>query len=115
MNTVTIIGDIGNTPTLRETASGQPVLNLLIAVDSQYGETETGRKERTDWIPIVVWGALGKHCSRFLTKGSRVGVEGRVQSRAVKNRDGTTTQMLEISARNIDFLRLKEIVPVVET
>lgn len=106
MNSVNFIGNIGNVPELRQTRSGKSVLNLNIAVDDIVTGGDTGervKEQRTDWIPVVIWGPLAEHCHRNLSKGHKVAVSGSVRSRVYQNQSGATVHTLEVWARNIDF------------
>lgn len=96
MNTCSLIGRLGGDPELRYTKAGNSVCNFRLAVD--------GPKDRTDWLSIVAWGATAENCAKYLSKGSRVGITGRVQSRSWQTQDGQKRTSIEINAYNVQFL-----------
>jgi len=70
---------------------------------NQQGERET------DFIPIVIWRKQAERCSEYLTKGSQVAVEGRLQIRSYEDKDGIRRRVAEVIARRVEFLqRLKK-------
>lgn len=107
-NTSMLIGNLGSDVELRESDSGTPVCNLSLAVDRVYYRTlPDGNRERvktTDWIPVTVWGSLAENCSKWLKKGSLIGVRGSLRLRQYNNRSGDTVRTLEVRAEAIDFL-----------
>ena len=91
-------------PELRSTQSGQPVLNIRMATTESYYDSSTKeRKERTDWHAVTVWGARGKALSTILSKGSRICVEGRLQTRSFE-KDGQKHWATDVVANNIVLL-----------
>jgi single-strand DNA-binding protein len=103
MNRVTLIGNLGGAPRLRTTDSGTPVCNLRMATTERW--TQNGqRQERTEWHDITVWGRMAENCGRFLSKGSKVAVEGELRSRVWQTDDGETRRSSFINARTVEFL-----------
>lgn len=99
-----LIGNLGADPELRTTQSGQSVLNLRMATTESYFDSSTKeRKERTDWHSVVVWGARGKALSNILSKGSRICVEGRNQTRDF-DKDGQKHYRTDVVANKVVLL-----------
>ena len=75
-----IIGNLGRDPEMRYTAAGKPVTNFSVAVSRRY-TVESETREETQWFRVSAWNQLAETCSQYLTKGQRVFVEGRLQTR----------------------------------
>lgn len=104
MNRVTLIGNLGQDPDLKRTQTGQPVLNLSLATTESFFDSNTKeRKERTEWHRVTIWGARGEALSKILTKGSRICVEGRLQTRSWE-KDGEKRYSTDINAQNVILL-----------
>jgi len=99
-----LIGNIGQDPELRFTASGTAVMNLRIATTEKYKDRDGERKERTDWHSVVVWGKRAEALEKFLRKGSRLYIEGPVQTSSYEAREGGKRYKTEINAREIILL-----------
>ncbi len=108
MNKAIIIGNLGRDPELRYTNSGMAVANFTVATSERFGGKDGGeKKERTEWHRIVVWGAQAESCSKYLSKGRKVAVDGRIQSREWEDKDGNKRTTTEIVAQNVEFLSSK--------
>jgi single-strand DNA-binding protein len=104
MNRATLIGNLSKNPELRITASsGVSVCTFTIAVNRGFGD-----KKEVDFIPIVTWRGLADNCAKFLSKGSKVGVSGRIQTRSYDANDGSKRYVTEIVADDVEFLSPKE-------
>jgi single-strand DNA-binding protein len=105
LNRVTLIGNLGQDPELRYTQSNQGVLSLRIATTESYFDNNTKeRKERTEWHSIVIWGKRGEALNKILSKGSRLCVEGRLQTRSWEDKTGAKRYTTEIVASNVILL-----------
>ena len=105
LNRVTLIGNLGQDPELRYTQSNQGVLSLRIATTESYFDNNTKeRKERTEWHSIVIWGKRGEALNKILSKGSRICVEGRLQTRSWEGKDGGKRYTTEVVANNVILL-----------
>jgi single stranded DNA-binding protein (ssb) len=94
-------------PELRYIPSGSAVTSFTIAVNRMY-TTQTGEKKKeTCFIRVVVWGKTAETCGEYLSKGSPVMVEGRLQSRNWVGQDGQKRNTIEVVANNVQFLRTK--------
>ena len=102
------IGNLGADPELRTTGSGTSVCEMRIAINESWYDKNAGeRKERTEWVRVVVWGASGENCAKYLSKGSKVFVEGRIQTREWEDKDGNKRYTTEIVASSVQFLDTK--------
>ena len=106
VNKAILIGRLGADPELRTTTSGRPVASLRLATNEVWTDRDGKKQERTEWHRIVVWGPQAEQCAKYLTRGSLVYVEGRLQTREFE-RDGVTRQVTEINAAQVSFLSFK--------
>jgi single-strand DNA-binding protein len=105
LNRVTLIGNLGQDPELRYTQSNQGVLSLRIATtESYFDNTTKERKERTEWHSVVIWGKRGEALSKILSKGSRICIEGRLQTRTWEDKTGSKRYSTEVVANNVILL-----------
>lgn len=105
LNKVFLIGNLTRDPELRYIPSGSAVVTFTVAVNRVY-KTQTGeKKEQTSFIRVVVWGRRAEVCGEYLSKGSPVFVEGRLQSRDWETQDGQKRNTIEVIADNVQFLR----------
>ena len=109
VNRVTLVGNLGADPELRQTQAGQPVANLRIATSDSWLNKQTGnREERTEWHSVSVWGKQAEIAGRYLSKGRSVYIEGRLQSREYQAQDGQTRKVWEVVASQVVFLGGRE-------
>jgi len=104
VNKVILVGRLGKDPELRSTTSGTSVCEFTIATGESWKGKDGQTQERTEWHRIVVWGRLGEICSKFLSKGRQVFLEGRIQTRSWEDKDGNKRYTTEIVARDVQFL-----------
>jgi len=104
INKAFVMGNLGADPELATTQSGQSVTNFRIASNEQWTDKQGERQERTEWHRIVVWGRQAENCKEYLSKGSTVFVEGRIQTRTWEDRDGNKRYTTEIVAQNVQFV-----------
>jgi single-strand DNA-binding protein len=104
MNKVMLIGNLGAYPKLRFTPDGIPVANFSIATNTRWTDKESGdKKSKTEWHRIVAWRNLGELCAEYLSKGDKVYVGGKMQTRSwVK--DGITRYITEVNISEVEFL-----------
>jgi len=99
------IGNLGADPELRTTTSGTSVCEFRLAInESWFDKASNERKERTEWIRVIVWGKSGENCAKYLSKGSKAFVEGRIQTREWQDKDGNKRYTTEIVANSVQFL-----------
>lgn len=102
LNKVMLLGNLGADPELRVTQSGQSVLKLRLATSSSYLDKDRVRQERVEWHGVTVWGKRAEALSRFLSKGSRLFVEGELRTSSFDAADGTGKRYrTEVNATNI--------------
>lgn len=103
INKVILIGNLGADPEVRYAQNGTAVANFRVATTETW--TKDGKKEeQTEWHRIVAFARLGEICGEYLAKGSRVYIEGRLQTRKWDDRDGNTRYTTEIVAREMKML-----------
>jgi single-strand DNA-binding protein len=105
LNKVLLIGNLTRDPELRYIPSGSAVATFTVAVNRVYKDQAGEKKEQTSFIRVVVWGRRAEVCGEYLSKGSPVFVEGRLQSRDWETQDGQKRSTVEVVADNIQFLR----------
>lgn len=107
MNSVQIIGNIVRDPEVRYTRTGKAVASFTVAVNRSWVSVQGERKESTDYIPVVAWGRLADLVGQRITKGTRVFVEGRFQTRSYETQEGEKRYMTEVVANliapNVEF------------
>ena len=105
LNKVLLIGNLTRDPELRYVPSGSAVASFTLAVNRVY-KLQTGeKKEEVSFVKVIVWGRMAEVCGEYLSKGSPVFVEGRLQSRSWDGPDGQKRSAMEVIAVNIQFLR----------
>jgi single-strand DNA-binding protein len=103
VNKAILIGNLGADPEVRYTQNGTAVANFNLATTETW--TKDGNKEeKTEWHRIVAFGRLGEICGEYLSKGSKVYIEGRIQTRQWDDRDGNKRYTTEIVAREMKIL-----------
>lgn len=107
LNKVMIIGRLGRDPELRYMSGGDPVANLNIATDESYTDRDGNKVDRTEWHKVVVFRRAAENCANFLSKGSLVYVEGKLQTRKWQDPQGQDRYTTEINAQRIQFLDRK--------
>ena len=106
MNKVVLIGRLTRDPELRYTSgNNSAVCNFTIAVDR--GFTGQSGEREADFIPIVVWNKQAENVKNYLSKGSQVAVEGRIQVRNYDDQNGQKRYVTEVIANNVEFLGSK--------
>jgi single-strand DNA-binding protein len=100
LNKVMLLGNLGADPELKMTQGGQALLKLRLATTETYLDKNNARQERTEWHSVTMWGKRGEALSRFLQKGERIFVEGRISTSSYE-KDGEKRYRTEIIANNI--------------
>ena len=105
INKVILIGNLGRDPELKFTPSGVAVANFSMATSEEWKDKETGeKKEQTEWHRIVSWRRLAEICGEYLKKGSKVYIEGKLQTRSWEDSDGVTKYATEVVAHTMQML-----------
>jgi single-strand DNA-binding protein len=105
INRVVISGNLTRDPELKATASGMSVLKLGVAVNDRRKNQQTGEwEEFPNFVDVTVFGQRGEALSRFLEKGSKVAIEGKLRWSQWENQQGEKRSKLEVIADDIEFL-----------
>lgn len=105
INKVMLIGNLGVDPEVRYSPSGAAVTNIRIATSESWKDRQTGEmQERTEWHRIVFFGKLAEIAGEYLRKGSKVYVEGRLQTRKWQGQDGQDRYTTEVVANEMQML-----------
>lgn len=105
LNKVFVAGNLTKDPEVRFTPSGQAVGTLDLAINEYYLDKNNEKKSKTIFVNIVVWGKQAETAKSFLTKGSPILVEGRLQLDSWETKDGEKRSQIKINASRIQFLR----------
>ena len=108
LNKVQLIGNLGRDPEVRSTANGGRVATLNMATGRKWTSASGETQEKTEWHRVVLWNnkgfALADLAERYLKKGDRVYIEGRIEYRTWEDRDGNTRYSTEIIGRELLML-----------
>lgn len=105
MNKVILIGNLTKDIELQTTNSGVIVGKFTLAVSRRFANANGDRE--TDFINIVVWRELAENCAKYLSKGSKCGVVGEMQTRSYDAQDGTKRYVTEVMANEVEFLNTR--------
>ena len=103
LNSVTLIGNLGKNPEQRFTQGGVEVCNFSIATSEKWTDASGAKKEETQWHNIVAWKAQATACGKYLVKGSKVAIVGKLKTRKWE-KDGQTHYSTEVHAIQVVFL-----------
>ena len=103
VNKVILIGNLGRDPEIRYTQDGHAVANMSLATGEQWKAADGSKREKVEWHRVVAFRKLAEICSQYLSKGSQVYIEGRLQTRSWEQ-DGQTRYATEIVANDVSFL-----------
>ena len=101
LNKVMLLGNLGADPELKMTSGGQAVLKMRLATTETYLDRNKVRQEKTEWHSVVLWGKRAEALSRFLSKGSRLFIEGGLRTSSYDDRDGNKRYKTEVVASNV--------------
>lgn len=104
INKVILVGNLGQDPEVKYTAGGAAVTTLSLATSESWKDKDTGSdQERTEWHRVVLWRRLAEIAGEYLKKGSKVYIEGQLQTRKWEQ-DGQTRYTTEVIGRDMQFL-----------
>jgi single-strand DNA-binding protein len=104
LNKVMLIGNLGRDPEIRYTQQGLAMVNFSLATSEQWTDKTSGeRQEKTEWHRIISFGKPAEILEKYLSKGSSVYIEGRLQTRSWE-KDGQTHYTTEVVVQNFQFL-----------
>ena len=105
VNKVIIVGNLGNDPEVRYSNNGAAIANISVATSDTWKDKNTGEKqERTEWHRIVMFNRLGEIAGEYLKKGSKVYIEGKLQTRKWQDQQGQDRYTTEIVADQMQML-----------
>ncbi len=105
INKVILIGNLGNDPEVRYMPNGGAVANITMATSEQWKDKQTGEmQERTEWHRVVLYRRLAEIAGEYLRKGSKVYIEGRLQTRKWQDQNGNDRYTTEIIANDLQML-----------
>ena len=96
LNQCAFIGRLGSDPEVRQLKGGSSVCNMRIACGEKWKSKSGEQQEKTEWIPIVVWGKLAEICGQYLHKGSRIYISGKFATRKWQGQDGQERYTTEV-------------------
>lgn len=103
-NLVILIGNLGDDPAVRYTQSGAPVASFRVATTERWKGQDGQMQEQVEWHSIVAWKRLAEICGEYLHKGSKVYIEGKLQTRSWEDNNGVKKYTTEIVAREMQML-----------
>ena len=107
LNKIMLIGNLGRDPELQVTSDGTPFTRFSLAVSRTYKTTSGERREETEWFNVVAWRNLAEVCERYLHRGSKVYLEGRVVQRRYTDKNGQERTSVEVNATEMEMLTPK--------
>lgn len=106
INRVVLVGRMTRDPDLRRTPQGDAVTTFTLAVNRNF--TSKDGQQQADFINCIVWRKLAENVEKYCSKGSLVGVEGRIQTRSYENNQGQRIYVTEIVCDSVQFLETKK-------
>jgi single-strand DNA-binding protein len=103
INKVILVGNLGADPEVRYTASGTAVARFNVATTERFKGQDGNWQDRTEWHRVVAWSKLAEICGQYLSKGSQVYIEGKIQS-STWEKDGVKRTSYEIRADTMQML-----------
>ena len=103
-NKIIIVGNLGRDPELRYTPQGTAVCNFSVATNERRRDKAGEQQDVTTWFRVNAWGRQAENVSKYLSKGRRVYVEGRLHVEEWTDRDGKQRYTLEVNASDVQFL-----------
>jgi len=105
VNKVIIIGSLGKDPDVRVTPRGETISNISVATSETWKDKQTGeQQEKTEWHRVVFFNRLAEIVSEYLSKGSKIYIEGKLQTRKWQDKEGNDRYTTEIVAREMQML-----------
>lgn len=104
LNRAQLIGNVTRDPEVRQTGGGQMVANFSVATNRTWTGSDGQRQEKAEFHNVVVWGKLAEICQQYVSKGRKIYVEGRLQTRDWTGEDGQKRYRTEIVAENVILL-----------
>lgn len=107
LNKVILIGNVGKDPELKSTPSGIPIATFRLATSETWRDRDGVMREHTDWHTIVAWRGLAEVINKLVKRGSRIYIEGKIQTKQVEDKTGHKRHYTEILAENMLLLETR--------
>lgn len=105
VNKAIIVGTLGKDPELKYMANGNAIANLSVATSEKWKDKNSGQQqEKTEWHRVSMFGAVAEIAGKYLTKGSQVYLEGKIQTRKWQDKDGQDRYSTEVIASEMQML-----------
>ena len=104
INKVILIGNLGADPEIRSTSNGNTIANLRLATSETWKDQQGQQQERTEWHRVVLFGRTAEVAQTYLRKGSKLFIEGRLQTRKWQDKEGRDQYSTEIVANDMQML-----------
>lgn len=104
VNKVILIGNLGSDPEVKYTPSGVPVANVNLATNESWTDRNGERQERTEWHRLVIWRKLAEIVGQYLRKGSKIYIEGRLETRSWDDQSGQKRYTTEVVVNDLQML-----------
>jgi single-strand DNA-binding protein len=104
VNKVILVGNLGADPEVKRLEGGITVAKIRIATSEVYKKPNGERVDKTEWHSISLWRGLGETAEKYLKKGSKVYIEGKLRSREYTDKEGVNRRAVEIEAENMVLL-----------
>lgn len=108
LNKLMLIGNVGRDPEVRTSRNGDPFATFTMATSYTYKNESGDRTDQTEWHRIVMWRRLAEQAEKYVKKGRKLYVEGRVQTRSYDDQSGTKRYVTEVVADRMEFLDSRE-------
>lgn len=105
MNKVVLVGRLARDPELRTTQSGTAVVSFTVACDRRF--VRQGEERQADFIQCVAWNKTAEFVSRYFTKGMRIALDGRIQTRSYDDQNGNKRYVTEVITEDVEFAQSK--------
>ncbi|MBC7912508.1 MAG: single-stranded DNA-binding protein [Pyrinomonadaceae bacterium] len=106
-NSVRLVGNLGNEPEIKTTATNKKLARVTIATNSSYKNDKGEKIEETQWHNLVMWDKTAILAEKYLRKGSEIGIEGKLSSRSYTDNAGVKKYITEIIVNEILLLNKK--------
>lgn len=104
VNKVILVGNLGQDPDVKQTQNGQTVASFSVACSESWTDANGQKKERTEWVNCVAWQKKAELCAQYIKKGSKVYIEGKLQTRQWDDQQGVKHYKTEVIVDNVVFL-----------
>lgn len=104
MNSVQIIGNLGDDGELKYTQGGSALLRLRVAVNDTWKDRDGNKQQKTHWMSCVLWGKRAEALHPHVNKGDKIGIEGSLEQRSWEDQNGNRRSTIEIKVRDVTLL-----------